>query len=90
VKAAARLYEDFTGHEAEYSQTIDVPTPHTVLQIGKCDGILYETVRDGEVENYIHRFKKNSRPAFCVTHDGRQILLVGGRFKFTDRGIVDH
>lgn len=66
------------------------PESKTLVKIGKLDGVLYSTVRDGINESYIHEFKKLSRPTFCVTHDGARIVLVGGRYKFTDRGIVDH
>ena len=59
------------------------------LTIGKCDGILYTTVRDGETEAYIHRFKKSARPTLAASHDGESLSLIGGKFDFTERGIVD-
>lgn len=83
------MYEDFTGHDANTVLKHNIEWPKEGLQVGKCDGILYETIRDGEVENYIHRFKKSARPTFGVSHDGKQLLLIGGKFRFTDRGIVD-
>jgi hypothetical protein len=84
------LYASFTGNNPDKYYKLNIKVPSTLLQIGKCDGILYETVRDGEVENYIHRFKRSARPHFCVSHDGNQIVIVGGKFKFTERGIVDN
>lgn len=90
LKRAARLYEDFTGHEAEIVAKVKKPVyPDAVLVVGDCDGILYTTVRDGKVERYIHEFRQKSRPLFCVSPDGKTLLLLGGAFQFTDRGIVD-
>jgi hypothetical protein len=60
------------------------------LTIGECNGILYSTVRDGEAEKYIHRFKKSARPLLVASHDGSALALVGGNFRFTNRGIVDN
>ena len=90
LRAAARLYEDFTGHSAEIVAKVKKPVyPDAVLLIGECDGILYTTVRDGKKEAYIHKFKVSSRPLFCVSPDGKTLYLLGGAFSFTERGIVD-
>lgn len=86
---AAELFENFTGHRADGYHNITLPDNDVALQFGVCDGIMYETVRDGVVEHYIHKFKKSARPAIAASHDGKRLLLVGGQFRFTDRGIVD-
>lgn len=90
ARQAAQLYEKFTGHDARELGYADVkPLPKSALCVGHCDGILYSTVRDGRAEEYIHTFKKKDRPLFCVSPDGTQLLLVGGNYDFTERGIVD-
>lgn len=90
VKKAALLRERFTGEDTTPLGVFEVPpTPSVVAVIGECDGILYTTVRDGRTERYIHEFKSKDKPLFCVDPEGRQILLIGGRYVFTDRGIVD-
>lgn len=90
IAAASDLYTRFTGHDASERVVVDKPEfPDTLLAIGDIDGILYTTVRDGRVEKYIHKFKQNCRPLFCVSHDGKQIILLGGSYDFTERGIVD-
>lgn len=87
---AALLFERFTGHETTKPQTINVdPLPKAVAVIGECDGVLYTTVRDGVKEKYIHEFKHKDKPLLCISPDGRQILLIGGAYVFTERGIVD-
>lgn len=89
LNAAARLYEEFTGHSPEFIDRVSVPDVDTALVIGDCDGVLYSTVRDGKQERYIHEFKHQARPLLCCASDGQSLLLLGGGFQFTDRGIVD-
>lgn len=90
AKNAVNLYEDFTGHKADHYVNVRVEWPDVGLLVGKCDGILYSTVRDGVPEKYIHRFKNSARPDLVASHDGAMIALIGGKFRFTNRGIVDH
>lgn len=90
VLRAADLYERFTGHNADEYVRVTVPEPmRTGVAIGDVDGILYTTVRDGRTEKYIHKFRAKDKPLFVVSSDGKQIALIGGRYEFTERGIVD-
>ena len=90
VRHAASLVERFKGVDAEIAGSVTVPPmPKVVAVIGPCDFIGYTTERDGVVEKYIHRFKAKDRPLLCVSPTGEQILLVGGAYVFTERGIVD-
>jgi hypothetical protein len=87
---AASLYERFTGHDAEVIATVKLPpAPPEVAVIGECTAICYSTVRDGRREEYIHEFRKVDRPHLCVDPTGRQLLLIGGNYDFTELGIVD-
>lgn len=89
LTAASSLYHEFSGHQADHVDEIRVDFPDVALLIGECDGILYTTVRDGRTEKYVHHFKKKSRPLLAASHDGTQLLLLGGAYQFTDRGIED-
>jgi hypothetical protein len=90
LEDAAQLYADFSGHEPEIVGTLDKPIiPDVLIGIGDIDGIMYSTVRDGKLEKYVHQFKKSSRPLFAVSHDGKQLYMLGGAYTFTERGIVD-
>ena len=87
---AASLYERFSGHEAESLGRVTVPPiPRVGVCIGEVDGILYTTARDGQVEKYIHKFAASDRPLLVVSPDGKQIFLLGGKYRFTELGIVD-
>jgi hypothetical protein len=91
LRQAASLYTKFTGHENVDVVKAKIPDlPKEAVEVGFCDGILYTTVRDGVTEKYIHKFKKSARPLFCVSPDGKQLLLLGGAFTFGERGIVDN
>ena len=90
VVQAARLYERFSGHQADEVVRVKAPTmPRVVVNIGEVDFIGYTTVRDGVVERYIHRFAKADKPLLVVAPDGSRIIVLGGRYTFTERGIVD-
>lgn len=90
MKNAVELYEEFSGNPAEYYDTVDVEWPDVGLKVGKVDGIMYTTNRDGKTEHYIHKFKNRSRPTFVASHNGKHLALIGGKFTFTERGIVDN
>lgn len=90
LEGARDLYERFTGHKGKTLLTMRKPViPDEGLVVGKILGIMYETVRDGRQEKYRHMFARKSRPLFVVSHDGRQLLMLGGAYDFTERGIVD-
>jgi hypothetical protein len=90
IRNASKLYSDFTGHEADEIETLDKPVmPDVMLRIGEIDFIGYTTIRDEKTEKYIHKFKKKCRPLFTVSHDGKQLFMLGGSYDFTELGIVD-
>lgn len=90
IRKAANLYERFSGHDAEEIGRIKVPPiPKVGICVGTIDGVLYTTVRDNQTEKYIHKFKSVDKPLFVVSPDGKSLYLVGGRYDFTERGIVD-
>lgn len=90
LRNASKLFSDFTGHEADEYEMVDKPViPDVMLLVGDVDFIGYTTVRDGQTEKYIHKFKKNCRPHFTVSHDGKQLFMLGGSYDFTELGIVD-
>jgi hypothetical protein len=90
IRNASKLYSDFTGHEASEYETLDKPVlPDVMIRVGEIDFVGYTTIRDGKTEKYIHKFSKKCRPLFTVSHDGKQLFMLGGSYDFTERGIVD-
>lgn len=89
IQRAAKLYEDFTGHSPRFVEAVNLESPDVVFLVGEMDGVLYSCYRDGKLEHYQHKFKKSSRPLLVSNFDGTALFIVGGRYSFTDRGIVD-
>jgi len=90
IDEAIDLYESFSGHAADEAATIELPDDFDALVcIGQCDGVLYTTVRDGKTEKYIHQFSRSSRPLLTCTPDGKNLVIIGGSYQFTELGIVD-
>lgn len=90
LKQAMTLYRNFSGHEPEVVGKMEKPDiPEVGIVIGELEGIAYETMRDGEIEKYFHRFDKKVRPLLVSSFDGRLIYILGGEYDFTEDGIVD-
>lgn len=90
IEAATALQESFSGHAPANVDTLKVPeTARVYTPVGNLAGVLYDTVRDGKPEKYIHRFRRKSRPLLLTSHDGTELRIAGGRFRFTEAGIVD-
>ena len=88
VTAAKKAFEEFTGHPGEVIGEIEIPDmPKTVWVLGELTAVCYEATRDGITEQYMHEFNKKHRPLLCVAPDGKQLIVAGGRYKVTERGI---
>lgn len=89
IEAAARLREDFSGHKVTTARQVRLPAAKVGLAIGPLLAVAYETTRDGKREKYLHEFRRGARPTLAASSDGRYLFVLGGAFRFTDRGIVD-
>lgn len=90
VQQAVKLFEDFTGHQADHYTPVKMPRVDVAMLIGEVEQIAYNTVRDGKKERYLHKFKASARPMLAASHDGKTLLIIEGDFEFTERGITDH
>lgn len=88
-KKAVSLYRDFTGENPRHLEDWDVIVPSHAMEVGKVTGIMYKARVDGKVQEFLHEFTGRSRPILAASSDGRQLLLLGGDYKMTERGIVD-
>lgn len=89
IDRAADGYKQFTGHDPKFLDKLPQKWPKVGYKFGDCLGVMYETVRDGKRERYLHQFAKGCRPALVSSHDGKSIHMIGGSYDFTERGIVD-
>ena len=87
VDKAVNAFRDFSGHEPSTIVIADTPKVGGPLwMLGELEGVIYNAVRDGRRERYLHKFRKD-RPALAVSFDGQQLVILGGGYQVTDRGI---
>lgn len=89
MQQAKDLFQDFRGDEPQSLKRAKLRNPKTGLVIGKLDGVLYTTVRDGKKEKYIHKFKPSAAPDLVASFDGRNLYIIGGKYSFEETGIND-
>ena len=89
VARATKLFKDFTGRAPDGVRKLKLPPqPRAGVVFGQLVRVGYRSARDGLL--YEHTFRTNkSRPLLIASSDGNQVLIFGGRYAFTDRGIVD-
>lgn len=88
-EAAERLSE-FVGREIGSFTEVQINTDYDVgYVLGEIPELHYIAERDGEVYHFHHEFAESSRPLLVVTFDGKELMIAGGRYSVTDRGIVD-
>lgn len=89
VRAAIKLFRSFREKDPQRLGVVDFDVPEAVMVIGHVESIKYRTTRAGKTELYEHPFQAGSRPLLAASSDGRQLMLLGGRYQFGSRGIVD-
>jgi hypothetical protein len=89
VRKAAKLYKDFREATPKRAKKVTFRLPRAVMVMGHCEAILYSTTHGGKARLYKHTFAKGSRPLLCAGPGRNQLVLVGGRYHVTERGIVD-
>jgi hypothetical protein len=104
MNAASTLYQRFRGTVARKMLRIgirygkrwitargaaNILIPHSLAVIGHVNAIEYDCTRNGKTVKARHVFAPGSRPVFAVGSGRGELFLVGTRYRFTDRGIVD-
>lgn len=86
IDAARKLSRDFHEREPTGVRRVAAPSTTVGMVLGVLEGVIYRTP-DGT--KFLHEFRGSARPKLAATHDGRQLIVHGGRYRMTDRGIVD-
>lgn len=90
LRDAVHLYEKFHGEDPRFVTSIKLRAQDKILlQIGKLVGVMYEAKRDGVTKKFLHQFTGSSRPVLASSHDGQQLYIAGGKYDFTEDGIID-
>lgn len=88
LRQARALFRSFHNKEPRAGQIIRVvpPTAHVIgLEVGTLLSIGYKAAGNGE--SFYHEFEA-TMPKLYVSQGGRQIIVVGGSYRFTDRGFI--
>jgi hypothetical protein len=89
IRKAAALYRGFREEPPQRARRVNYAVPEAVAVMGQVEFIGYMTTHAGETHLYVHQFAPGSRPIFAAGKGRNQAYLVGGRYRVTDRGIVD-
>lgn len=104
MSQAAKLYQRFRGSIAKRMLRIgirygkrwltrkgraNILLPESLAVIGHVNAIEYDCTRGGKTVKARHVFAPGSRPVFAVGSGRGELFLIGTRYRFTDRGIVD-
>jgi hypothetical protein len=83
---AVKLFKSFHEKRPGPGKIVGIAQESRIeaLEVGQFYGIAY--IADGK--KYFHKFNRNNRPLVFVSSDGRQIYILKGGYKFTDRGFI--
>ncbi len=88
-KQACSLFESFRDRPPRKIKKVNIDIPTAMVVVGYVEFVGYKTTHSDKVKLYKHDFAPGSRPLLCSSPNGKQLFLLGGRFKFGARGIVD-
>lgn len=86
---AFKLAKEFREKVPTRAKKISYSIPSTLMVMGHVEFIGYRTTHGSELVLYKHDFSPGSRPQLAAGSKRNQLFIVGGRYRVTDRGIVD-
>lgn len=89
IRSSAALYKGFREEPPQRARRVEFKVPRAVAVIGQVEFVGYMTTHAGRTHLYVHQFATGSRPMLTAGKGRNQVFLIGGRYRFTDRGIVD-
>jgi hypothetical protein len=89
LRSNASLYEGFREEPVQRVRRVNFDVPKALAVMGQVEFLGYMTTHAGKTHLYVHQFAQGSRPTFAAGTRRNQAFLIGGRYRVTDRGIVD-
>ena len=89
IRRAARLYKGFRERAPKRARSIKVKLPRAVIVMGHLEAVIYRSTFNGKAARLKHTFAPGSRPLLCAGTGKNQLYIFEGRYRVTDRGIVD-
>jgi len=90
VDRAVKLSKKFYGFKPRRLKTINIKWPKALTHLGACAQVDYVSDKiDGKVRRYFHEFGPGVEIFASPEPDagGRNVLIIRGKFKLTDKGI---
>lgn len=90
LEQGKRAFARWNGFDATRAEVMRAtPTPRVAVQLGEIHAIEYVSAKwTGRREKYRHVFH-TPRPQLCTGPDSKGLIILGGGFKVTPRGIED-
>lgn len=89
VRRAAQLFAGFRLRGPRSIQAVRVELPEAVIVMGEVRAIEYEMPRGRRKVLYRHVFARGSEPTLGAGPGRCELVLIGGAYHVTRRGIVD-
>lgn len=89
VDKAFKAFSAFNGKAPTRTAIVKAPKlSGSLWSLGHVTFIGYEAKHRGKRISLVHHFNPNARPHLASSHDGRTLVILGGGFRVSDRGIV--
>jgi hypothetical protein len=90
VQRAAKLFKGFRLRGPRDVTSVRAELPPAVIVMGELRGLAYEMPRGDRQVLYWHEFADGSSPTLAAGPERCELVLLGGRYRVTSRGIVDY
>lgn len=89
IRSSSALFREFREEPPQRAKRVSYKVPAAVAVMGQVEFIGYMTTHAGKTHLYVHQFAAGSRPILAAGKGRNQAYLIGGRYRVTERGIVD-
>jgi hypothetical protein len=89
MRRAEALFRGFRLRGPRSVRAMNGDLPPVAIEMGKVRGIAYEMRRGRQTILYWHEFAEGSEPVLGAAPGRAGLVLLGGRYHVTRRGIVD-
>jgi hypothetical protein len=89
TRRVLRLTQEFRERQPDRAMIVRIKLPKVAMSMGYLESVNYVTTLGDRTVRFKHTFAKGSRPLLAASGRKNQLLIVGGRFHVTERGIVD-
>jgi hypothetical protein len=86
---ATKLFRGFRLRAPRSVKGVRIVLPAAVIVMGELRAVEYDMPRGNRKVLYRHEFARGSRPELAAGPGRCELVLIGGNYRVTHRGIVD-